>query len=190
MCEAGAGTGGPFHQGPVELPVVASWSDRAAPVERGRQCLAGVSAQERPYRTDVGGFGRPPPCEPPTGATASSVLPATVLVVLTCSTCGAQSPLCDRCLDATFAQLGGVAKVRGHDWGRAVRQVMPGQPWPTFEESERVQAIARRKVEELARGDDRLLDLLARACAAEAREAYEDNTPVPSAVSFTVRSWR
>jgi hypothetical protein len=27
---------------------------------------------------------------------------------------------------------------------------MPGQPWPTYEESERVQALARRKVEELA----------------------------------------
>lgn len=106
--------------------------------------------------------------------------------MLHCSTCGARSPLCDRCVDATFAQLGGVANIRGYDWGRAIRRVMPGQPWPAYEESERVQAIARRKVEELARGDERLLDLLARTCAVAARKAYEDDTPVPGAV-FSVK---
>jgi len=96
-----------------------------------------------------------------------------------CSTCGQTAPLCALCLDDLEVQLVGVARARGYWWGRSVRTVMRGQAWPTFEESERVQQIARRKVADIARGDEQLMERLARAAATAARAAYEDSTPVP-----------
>ena len=60
-----------------------------------------------------------------------------------------------------------------------MRSVAKGRPWPSYEASERVREIAARKVAELARGDERLADVLARTCADAARRAFEDATPIP-----------
>ena len=107
-----------------------------------------------------------------------------VPIVLRCSSCDARPPLCDVCVDNLLAQLIGIARARGYWWGRAVRTVMRGQAWPTYETSARVQDIAQRKIADLTE-DVRLADRLARACAAAARDAYEDETPVPGERSFT-----
>ncbi|MBA3821275.1 MAG: hypothetical protein H0X17_20495 [Deltaproteobacteria bacterium] len=77
--------------------------------------------------------------------------------------CGcARVELCDRCVDDAFAQLRGVAACRGEVWAMDVaRRCARTQPWPT---SERAQAIARRKVDDLA-SDARLTEKLAREVA-------------------------
>ncbi len=68
-------------------------------------------------------------------------------------------------------------------WGERLRRLMPGQAWPVYETSERVQHITRRKVRGLA-GDDALLELLARACADAARDKHERAAVPPHSVSF------
>lgn len=69
--------------------------------------------------------------------------------------------MCDDCLDEKLAQLRGVAQARGHHWARAIAEVIPiDRPWPA---TERMRAIARRKVSDLGR-DDRLLEVLADEC--------------------------
>ena len=74
----------------------------------------------------------------------------------------------------------------GMAWGERLRRLMPGQPWPTFETSERLQLITRKKVRALAGGDDTLLDQLARACADAARDMYERSGAPPHQVSFRI----
>lgn len=71
-------------------------------------------------------------------------------------------------------------------WGERLRRLMPGQAWPTYETSARLQHITRKKVRALAGGDDTLLDLLARACADSARDMYERSAAPPLSISFRV----
>lgn len=62
---------------------------------------------------------------------------------------------------------------------------MPGREW-LYELAENLQRIARKKVAGLAYSDEALLDRLARACASEARHAYEDDLASPGSTSFRV----
>jgi hypothetical protein len=72
--------------------------------------------------------------------------------------CGCD-PMCDVCVGEHLAWHRGVAAVRGENWARAVARVCPvNQPWPTA--SEKMRAIARRKVNDIAT-DARLVGLLA-----------------------------
>ena len=102
-----------------------------------------------------------------------------------CTACDSIAPLCDACLGQAVTWLAGTAAARGVRWGQAVRRAATGD-WPAYDASDRIRAIAGRKVGDLT-SDARLLDRLARACAAAAREAFEAGTPpVPGSVSFTV----
>ncbi len=83
--------------------------------------------------------------------------------------CQATEALCDRCLDEQLSQLAGAAQARGHDWCGSLLNVIPvSKPWPAT--TERMRAIARRKVSDLTR-DARLRELLAGEviCGAERR---------------------
>lgn len=71
-------------------------------------------------------------------------------------------------------------------WGERLRRLMPRQPWPTYETSERLQHITRKKVRALAGGDEVLLDQLARACAEAARDMYERAAAPHLSISFRV----
>jgi DNA polymerase/3'-5' exonuclease PolX len=72
--------------------------------------------------------------------------------------CRTTERLCDACVDETLAQLRGVAQCRGEGWARAIAKVIPiDKPWP---DTERMRAIARRKIDDLTR-DERLSELLA-----------------------------
>jgi len=74
--------------------------------------------------------------------------------------CGCD-PLCDACVSEQIAQLRGVAQRRGETWAQAIAAVIPiDRRWP---HTERMRAIARRKVGDLSR-DARLLELLADEC--------------------------
>lgn len=67
------------------------------------------------------------------------------------------SPLCAACIADTRAQLSGVAQCRGEVWARAIAKVIPiDRPWPR---TEKMRAIARRKVDDLTR-DARLAEFL------------------------------
>jgi hypothetical protein len=67
--------------------------------------------------------------------------------------------LCDRCRADAFAQLRGVAARRGEAWAEDLAlTVRRDQPWP--DGSEKMHAIARRKVEDIAT-DIKLRDELA-----------------------------
>lgn len=59
-------------------------------------------------------------------------------------------------------------------------------PWPSWEDERAagVRAIARKKVADLA-GDERLLEVLARACAAAAAAEYAELTQRPG-IAFTL----
>lgn len=82
---------------------------------------------------------------------------------MSCSSC-TSARLCDLCCAGAYDQLRGVAARRGEAWAEDVaRTVRRDQPWPTG--SEKMFAIAMRKVEDLAR-DDRLRSLLATEAAA------------------------
>jgi hypothetical protein len=66
-------------------------------------------------------------------------------------------PMCDVCLAQRLSWVKGIAQARGENWARAVARVVPiDQPWPM---TERMHAIARRKMDDLA-SDPRLLELL------------------------------
>src|SRR5262245_2902158 len=71
--------------------------------------------------------------------------------------CGC-APLCDACLAQHLSWFKGIAQARGENWARAVARVVPvDRPWPM---TERMRAIARRKMDDLAK-DARLVELLA-----------------------------
>jgi hypothetical protein len=73
--------------------------------------------------------------------------------------CGCPSDrLCALCLDGRWAQLRGVAACRGEAWADELAGVR-GAPrdWPV--DSEKMRALARRRVKDLAR-DPRLLEML------------------------------
>lgn len=68
------------------------------------------------------------------------------------------SPLCDTCLREQLGQFAGVAQARGESWARAVADVIPiDRAWPR---TLKMRAIARRKVDDIAR-DEQLIELLA-----------------------------
>ncbi len=99
--------------------------------------------------------------------------------VLTCETCGGKSPRCDRCLDDLVEQLAGVCAVRGERWGAEVRlelarRIRPAAPWPDYDadDGEKLRAIAKKKMADVAGADETLLERLARRCAAAAARAY------------------
>ncbi len=65
--------------------------------------------------------------------------------------------LCDDCVAEHMTWHRGIAYNRGETWARAIAEVIPiERPWPM---TEKMRAIARRKVAELA-SDERLLQLL------------------------------
>lgn len=74
----------------------------------------------------------------------------------------------------------------GMAWGERLRRLMPGEAWPAYETSERMQRITHKKVRALSGGDAALLELLARACADAARDMYERAAAPPQSVSFRV----
>ncbi len=68
--------------------------------------------------------------------------------------------MCDACVEQHLKWHRGIAYNRGQDWARAIAEVIPiDRPWPI---TEKMRAIARRKVAELA-SDQRLLEALADA---------------------------
>ena len=70
--------------------------------------------------------------------------------------CGCD-PLCDACIEQHLSWYRGIAYNRGERWARAIAEVIPiEKTWPT---TEKMRAIARRRVDDLAR-DQRLLELL------------------------------
>lgn len=88
--------------------------------------------------------------------------------------CGCpSSKLCPLCLDGRFAQLRGVAACRGEAWASAVAlRARAIAQWPT---TEKMFAIARRKVEDLAI-DPRLLELLVGELVAWAARRWTAST--------------
>lgn len=73
-------------------------------------------------------------------------------------------------------------------WAAGVRVAMAGRPWPGW--TPRTEAIARRKVADLAPRDDELAARLARHCADAAAEEYRHPSPRPGAVAFRVSDYQ
>lgn len=77
--------------------------------------------------------------------------------------CGWTVPRCDACLRWSEFYQRTTAWIRGEDWAKSVAaRVGTAKPWPAFGGD--AEAIARRKVRDLAGGDERIADMLARAC--------------------------
>ncbi len=74
--------------------------------------------------------------------------------------CHPSKPLCDRCVDDCFKQLGGTAACRGEFWAMDLAKdpKLRAQPWPGA--TDKVMRIARQKCADLTR-DERLLEQLA-----------------------------
>ena len=96
---------------------------------------------------------------------------------LQCLTCGQRAPYCDLCFAQRVYWYGSQAQHTGWLWGRAVARVANGA-WPEYDDpaAEKLRAIARRKVADLASGDERLWDVLARKCAQGAAKGYAENS--------------
>lgn len=88
----------------------------------------------------------------------------------------------------TLSALRGAAACRGDRWGESVHRIVdrPLRPWPAYDSdaAARIRAIARRKVADLAGGDELALDHLARVCAAAAEQAYYRGPVRSGGVSF------
>jgi len=85
--------------------------------------------------------------------------------------CKRTDELCDECRGETFRQLRGVAASRGIQWSEALARLIPQtHRWPAA--TERMQAIARRKVSDLSR-DKRLREMLAAELIAAAARAWD-----------------
>ncbi len=77
--------------------------------------------------------------------------------------------LCDRCVEDMYRQLCGVAACRGEFWASEVAKKVPREmPWP---DSDKMRAIARRKVGDMTR-DTRLAERLAAELAAAAERRW------------------
>jgi hypothetical protein len=83
--------------------------------------------------------------------------------------CCSSDALCEICLSGRFAQLRGVAACRAHQWVLDLSQRISGVQRPTG--SAKMLGIARLKIADLGR-DERLLDMLARECAAAAEREW------------------
>ena len=89
-------------------------------------------------------------------------------------TCARIPPLCDRCVADALFHLGGVAGARGAAWAQSLSRVISlARPWPA-ETTERMRAIARRKVGNLDAGDERLRELLVEKLIEGARSWWND----------------
>jgi DNA polymerase/3'-5' exonuclease PolX len=85
--------------------------------------------------------------------------------------CKNTDKLCDECRGETFAQLRGVAAMRGELWAKAIAKVIPqSRRWPAT--TERMLAIAIRKVSGLT-NDQRLREMLAAELVAAAARAWD-----------------
>jgi hypothetical protein len=74
--------------------------------------------------------------------------------------CNRTVPRCDQCVADALDHLGGVAASRGCAWAQACSRVVPlDRAWPPT--NDRMRGMARRKVDDLASGDERLRELLA-----------------------------
>jgi hypothetical protein len=109
-------------------------------------------------------------------------------VTLECSDCGGRAPLCDECHRDIMFTLAGTAWVRGRRWGESLNRIMPRPlaPWPAYDSDRaaKLQRICRRKVDDLARGDERTLDALARRVAVGAEAGYYEGEVRAGGVSF------
>lgn len=95
-----------------------------------------------------------------------------------CLDCRTGPPLCDGCHAEIIRTLRGTAWVWGLLWGRELHRLIPEprKPWPAYdsEAAEKLRRIARKKVASLARGDERTIEVLARACAEGAEQGYRE----------------
>jgi hypothetical protein len=93
--------------------------------------------------------------------------------VVGCLTCNGLEALCDRCLADAEAKIIGCAMLRGERWGESVARRMGTKraPWPSWERTKRLRAIAISKVSDVTR-DQRLRERLARVCAEWAGRSY------------------
>jgi hypothetical protein len=73
-------------------------------------------------------------------------------------------PLCDRCVADALDHLGGVAASRGCAWSQSLSRVIPLDRQRPEKTTERMRAIARRKIGDLDSRDERLRELLAERC--------------------------
>jgi hypothetical protein len=96
-----------------------------------------------------------------------------------CPTCHDAESWCAACGGtSSSAAMTSTAGCRGAYWAEGVvarMRIAPGDwpPWPAFDESPRVRAIALRKVADLG-GDERTRIRLARYCCESAGERYEE----------------
>lgn len=92
-----------------------------------------------------------------------------------CTRCKDQVALCPSCGGSqVHLALLGVAGCRGDLWAASVARRYKGRlpPWPSYDESERVRAIALAKVADLEK-DEAAQQMLARALAQAAVRRYE-----------------
>lgn len=84
--------------------------------------------------------------------------------------------LCDACVARWIEIHRGNAAATGRSWGRYLTEIVDrasAPPWPAFEASEKLRAIATRRIAPLVSNVPRVRLELARACAAAAGEVYE-----------------
>lgn len=84
--------------------------------------------------------------------------------------------LCDACAGRWIAIHRDNAAVTGRSWGRYLTETVDratAPPWPAFEASEKLRAIATRKIATLVSNVPRVRLELARVCAVAAGEVYE-----------------
>jgi hypothetical protein len=82
--------------------------------------------------------------------------------------CSALARRCERCIQATIAQLSGVAQSRGWEHAPVIAGAPIGGKWRTSRE--RAIEKARRFVEDISSGDERLIAAFAElACKGAAR---------------------
>jgi len=82
-----------------------------------------------------------------------------------------QPPRCDACFENALFQLRPMTRARGEDWARAVAAKHGlGRPWPRYEGD--AAAAARKRVVDLERRDERIVDALARDCHAWAAHQW------------------
>jgi hypothetical protein len=83
-----------------------------------------------------------------------------------CTTCGQQAPRCDDCIRRVRSYLTSTARVRGERWAelallKMVRTRRALEPWPSWDASEKVRALAYARIDDLDR-EEQIRDLLAR----------------------------
>lgn len=84
--------------------------------------------------------------------------------------------LCDACVARWIEIHRENAAVTGRSWGRYLTEIVDratAPPWPPFDASEKLRAIATRKIAMFVSDVPRVRLELARTCAAAAGEVYE-----------------